>query len=46
MKKASKAANKAPGKSFSVRVQTMDAELEFANIDVRFLVEDRYSIGV
>lgn len=33
MKKASKAAAKSSGKSFSVRVQTMDAELEFANID-------------
>ncbi|XP_052801439.1 merlin-like [Mya arenaria] len=33
MKKANKAASKAPGKSFSVRVQTMDAELEFANIE-------------
>lgn len=34
MKKASKAANKTPGKSFAVRVQTMDAELEFPHIDV------------
>ncbi|XP_060602410.1 merlin-like [Ruditapes philippinarum] len=33
MKKASKAAAKSSGKSFSVRVQTMDAELEFANIE-------------
>lgn len=34
MKKASKAAAKSSGKSFSVRVQTMDAELEFANVEV------------
>lgn len=33
MKKASKAAAKTSGKSFSVRVQTMDAELEFANVE-------------
>ena len=33
MKKASQAAG-GSGKSFSARVTTMDAELEFANIDV------------
>lgn len=37
MKKASKAAAKSSSKSFSVRVQTMDAELEFANIDVSII---------
>ena len=34
IKKANKAAGKMPGKFFSVKVLTMDEELEFATIEV------------
>lgn len=44
MKKASKAANKTPGKSFAVRVQTMDAELEFPHIDVSDIAFTRFKL--